>query len=79
MEVGIRVLAENIRTRQQRHVNSCFFTMVAVDDHGRPLPVPALTPSDDVEVCRFDAAERRRKLRRENEGRQVSIKKETQS
>jgi acyl-CoA hydrolase len=32
MEVGIKVVAENIRTKQTRHVNSCFFTMVAVDD-----------------------------------------------
>ena len=30
MEVGIKVLAEDIQTRQQRHVNSCYFTMVAV-------------------------------------------------
>jgi acyl-CoA hydrolase len=29
MEVGIKVLAENIQTRATRHVNSCFFTMVA--------------------------------------------------
>src|SRR4249919_429348 len=27
MEVGIEVMAENIRTREARHVNSCFFTM----------------------------------------------------
>src|SRR5204863_4814911 len=30
MEVGIKVLAEDIRTQASRHVNSCFFTMVAV-------------------------------------------------
>ena len=32
MEIGIRVEAENIRTGHDRHTNSCYFTMVAVDD-----------------------------------------------
>ena len=30
MEVGIKVVTENIRERSVRHSNSCFFTMVAV-------------------------------------------------
>jgi acyl-CoA hydrolase len=29
MEIGIAVVAEEIVTRTVRHVNSCFFTMVA--------------------------------------------------
>ena len=37
MEIGIKVIAENIRSQQKRHVNSCFFTMVAVDDDRRPV------------------------------------------
>ena len=41
MEVGIKVVAENIRERSMRHVNSCFFTMVALGDDGRPTPVPS--------------------------------------
>ena len=32
MEVGIKVVSENIRTQVVRHANSCFFTMGAVDD-----------------------------------------------
>ena len=36
MEVGIKVVAEDIRAKVVRHVNSCFFTMIAVDDDGRP-------------------------------------------
>ncbi|HEX5389963.1 MAG TPA: acyl-CoA thioesterase, partial [Burkholderiaceae bacterium] len=44
MEIGIKVLAENIRTQETRHVNSCFFTMVAVDDSGKPQAVPPLRP-----------------------------------
>ena len=36
MEVGIKVVAEEIRAKVVRHVNSCFFTMIAVDDDGKP-------------------------------------------
>lgn len=42
MEIGIKVIAEDIRARVVRHVNSCFFTMIAVDDDGRPTKVPPL-------------------------------------
>src|SRR6187399_1080076 len=42
MEVGIKVIAEDIRTQASRHVNSCFFTMVAVDNERKPVPVPPL-------------------------------------
>src|SRR5690606_25383337 len=49
MEVGIRVVSENIRTRETRHVNSCFFTLVAVGDDGKPVPVPPFVPTTDEE------------------------------
>jgi acyl-CoA hydrolase len=69
MEVGIKVVAENIRTQARRHVNSCFFTMVAVDDERRPAAVPALRPSTPDERRRFAAAEVRKQMRREAEAR----------
>jgi acyl-CoA hydrolase len=65
MEVGIKVIAENIRTRVQRHVNSCFFTMVAVDEDGRPAPVPPLRPAAGDEQRRFERAVLHKKLRLE--------------
>jgi acyl-CoA hydrolase len=40
MEVGIKVIAEDIRSQVLRHANSCFFTMVAMDEAGRSAPVP---------------------------------------
>ena len=33
MEIGIRVEAQNIQQRTIRHTNTCYFTMVAVDEH----------------------------------------------
>jgi acyl-CoA hydrolase len=65
MEVGIKVIAEEIRTKSVRHVNSCFFTMVAVDDDRKPVPVPPLQPSTPDEHRRHAAAEVRRAVRRE--------------
>ena len=67
MEVGIKVVAEDIRAKVVRHVNSCFFTMIAVDDDGRPTKVPALSPQTADERRRFAEAEVRRAMRREME------------
>jgi acyl-CoA hydrolase len=65
MEVGIKVVAQNILTQVARHVNSCFFTMVALDDARKPVTVPGLTPSTPDEKRRFEAAVLRKKLRAE--------------
>jgi len=70
MEVGIKVMAQNILTQAQRHVNSCFFTMVAVDDERKPVAVPPLNPSTPDQKRRHAAAIVRKELRRELEQRQ---------
>lgn len=69
MEIGIRVEAENIRTGQRRHTNSCYFTMVAVDVDGRPTAVPPYQPETEVRKRRQRAAKIRRNLRVEFEAR----------
>ncbi len=69
MEVGIKVVAEDIRTQQKRHVNSCFFTMVAVDDDRKPVPVAPLRPFSPDEQRRHAAALVRKQLRQELEQR----------
>ncbi len=63
MEIGIRVEAQNIQKRTVRHTNSCYFTMVAVDEEGKPREVPALNLDNDWKRCRFEAAEQRKVLR----------------
>jgi acyl-CoA hydrolase len=69
MEVGIKVVAEDIRQRVVRHVNSCFFTMVAVDDDKRPITVTPLQPTGPDELRRHAAAQLRKQMRREMEER----------
>jgi len=65
MEVGIKVMAENIQTQTMRHANSCFFTMVAMDDARRPVPVAPLELRTPNQIRRDGAARIRRQLRQE--------------
>lgn len=73
MEIGIKVLTENIREKSVRHANSCFFTMVAVDEAGRATAVPPLNPTTDEEKRRFHAAMLRRELREEFAARRLAM------
>lgn len=65
MEIGIRVEAEHIQSRTSRHVNSSYFTMVAMNEENRPVRVPSLRPESEVAKRRFSDAERRRKRLRD--------------
>lgn len=77
MEVGIKVVTENIQQRSVRHTNSCFFTMVAVDEQRRPIPVPPLQPDTSEGKRRFIQGKQRRQIRQELEKRYQEIKDET--
>lgn len=74
MEIGVKVLAENIRTQETRHANSCFFTMVAVGDDGKPVAVPPLRPFTPDERRRHAAAQVRRQLRQEFDARFAALR-----
>ena len=74
MEVGIKVIAEDIRTQASRHVNSCFFTMVAVDDERKPVPVPPFRPVSPDERRRHSAANVRKEMRIEQEKRFAALR-----
>jgi acyl-CoA hydrolase len=60
MEVGVRVVAESPLTGESRHTNSAYFTMVAVDEAGRPLEVAPLLAESPEERRRAQEAELRR-------------------
>lgn len=63
MEIGIKVIAENIQESTVTHTNSCYFTMVHVDENGKPLKVQPLNPKTDLEKKRFKEGEIRRNIR----------------
>lgn len=67
MEVGIKVVAEDPRLRVSRHAMSCYFTMVAVDSNGKPVPVPQLEIETDSEKRLYENAKKRKALRAEYE------------
>jgi acyl-CoA hydrolase len=69
-------VTENIRERSVRHTNSCFFTMVAVDDQRKPASVPPLSPANSEDKRRYVQAQQRRQIRQELEKRYREIKDE---
>ena len=77
MEVGVKVIAEDLRTKTKRHTNSCYFTMVAIGDDGKPMPAPTLEISSASERKLYDAALMRREMRREIARRNEAITSDT--
>lgn len=62
MEIGIKVVAENIQQKTVRHTHSCFFTMVAMED-GKSTPVPPLELRTDAQRRRWNKAIKRKEAR----------------
>ena len=63
MEIGVRVEAENLFTRETRHTNSCYLTFVAIDANHRPVPVPPLKLETPEDERRFREGRKRREAR----------------
>ena len=63
MEVGVRVEAENTLTGKVVHVASAYLVFVAIDDHGKTIPIPPLLAETDEDRRRMAQAKARRELR----------------
>lgn len=63
MEIGIKVISEDIKDHTLKNTNVCYFTMVAVDEEGTPVPVPKLEPETEDEKRRYNDALKRREFR----------------
>ncbi|MEK7338885.1 MAG: hypothetical protein AABZ75_05865 [candidate division NC10 bacterium] len=59
MEVGVRVETENLLTGEIRHTASAYLVYVALDEEGKPAPVPRLIPETEEDRRRMAAAEAR--------------------
>ena len=60
MEVGVEVMAEDIITGEIRHIASSYVIYVALDENGKPTPVPPLVPANDEEKAIIERARIRR-------------------
>jgi acyl-CoA hydrolase len=63
MEVGVRVMVEDVREQRLRHVSSAYLTFVAVDKDGNRLVVPQVVPVTEHQKRRYQDAGKRRELR----------------
>jgi len=60
MEVKVSAYAENLKTGNVILTNQAYITFVALDDEGKPTPVPPLIPETEEEKREFEEAEIRR-------------------
>lgn len=63
MEVGVKVLVEDLLTGELKHTSSAYLTFVAVDQDGHSTGIPPVVPETDVEKRRYEAAGQRRDYR----------------
>lgn len=66
MEVGIKVYSEDFKLGINKHTNTSYFTMVALDEKTRkPSRVPGLILQEDIEVKRFIWGKFRKRFKNE--------------
>jgi acyl-CoA hydrolase len=63
LEVGVKVIAENPLTGEQRHTASSYLTFVSLDADGKATPVPPLLPATAEEKRRFAEGQARKQAR----------------
>lgn len=66
MEIGIKVVSEDIHKKIATHTHTCYFTMVALDENGKPTKVRPLNPQTDECKRRFEKGKKRRELSLKN-------------
>ena len=60
MEVGVKVLVEDLRTGERDHVSSAYLTFVALDRERRKIVLPPVIPETGEEKRRYEEAGERR-------------------
>ncbi len=63
MEVGVKVLVEDLLTGNQMHTSSAYLTFVALDNDGKPMEIVPVIPETEEELRRYQEAGERREYR----------------
>lgn len=63
MEVFVKVVTEHLLSGKRKVCATAFLTFVAVDENGRPTPVPSIYPESELEKELHEKASERAKYR----------------
>jgi acyl-CoA hydrolase len=63
MEAEVHVEAQNPITGEKTHTNTAYLVYVALDEQGRPVPVPALIPENEAQRIRMEEGKARQSSR----------------
>jgi acyl-CoA hydrolase len=63
MEVGVKVMTENLLSGHRVHTCSAYLTFVALDEAGKPAVAPQVIPETEEENRRYREAGQRREYR----------------
>lgn len=64
MEVMVDIKAENLDTGELVHTGTAWLTMIALNERGRPVPIPPVAPETEAEKKLFELGRSRYEARR---------------
>ncbi|WP_102273013.1 acyl-CoA thioesterase [Cytobacillus massiliigabonensis] len=64
MEIFVKVIAEDLLSGERNICAMSFLTMVAIDENGKPSPVPSVIPETEEEKSLYDSAKERADIRK---------------
>ena len=64
IEVYVRVVSRNLKTKTKKLTTESFVTMVAIDEHGKPVEVAGVIPETEFEKHLFETGAERQEHRK---------------
>lgn len=79
MEVGVRVMRTDPLNATEAHTSSAYLTFVAIDQYGKPVPVPEVIPVTEQDHRRYREAALRRDLRLQHREQILALRSQTKA